>query len=430
MPSSDYHSEEVQEILGKPPAWLIRWGITLMFLVILVFFALAFFIRYPDIISAEILITSVNPPIELVARSSGKIRFLVKDNSFVKKNTAVAYIENAALWEDIQQLSHSLSFGSLSRFIGESRTTVIHEELQLGELQDAYENRLKARENLFHFIQLEQSTKQIRHIQRQIEQYKNLNKNLLHQNQLMYRELQLTQKRFQIDSGLYSQKVITPLDLDKSEAGLLQQARLLKNTEAVVLQNYLSTSQLENQIHDLQIQYEDKKHQLTIEVQNAYKNLQSEWKQWQASYVIKSPVSGRVTFLQYWKDNQFVRSEEAILTVVPANNKQYLGKMELPVANSGKVKKGQKVLIRLANYPSEQYGKLEGRVQNISLVTAQSSQKQGRNYVISVLLPKGLYTNYRKNLPLKADLQGQADIITEERSLLERLFSFFIRILQ
>ena len=31
----ELRSEEVQEILGRPPRWILRWGITLLFSVIL-----------------------------------------------------------------------------------------------------------------------------------------------------------------------------------------------------------------------------------------------------------------------------------------------------------------------------------------------------------------------------------------------------------
>ena len=43
-------SDEVQEIISAVPNWMIRWGITLIFGLIVMLIALSWFIKYPDII--------------------------------------------------------------------------------------------------------------------------------------------------------------------------------------------------------------------------------------------------------------------------------------------------------------------------------------------------------------------------------------------
>ena len=50
--------EEVQEILTRPPHALIRWGITIFFGVLALLFIGGCFFKYPDIVSAEITITT------------------------------------------------------------------------------------------------------------------------------------------------------------------------------------------------------------------------------------------------------------------------------------------------------------------------------------------------------------------------------------
>jgi hypothetical protein len=59
-------------------------------------------------------------------------------------------------------------------------------------------------------------------------------------------------------------------------------------------------------------------------------------------------------------------------------------------------------------------------IQNISLVPAQSAQEV--YYTIEIGLPDGLMTAYRKELPYLPNVQGRADIVTEDLSLLGRLF--------
>ena len=58
----EIRSEEVQEILTKVPHWMIRWGnILFLFMIILMLFV-SYFIKYPDIIPSEAIITTEIPP--------------------------------------------------------------------------------------------------------------------------------------------------------------------------------------------------------------------------------------------------------------------------------------------------------------------------------------------------------------------------------
>ena len=79
------------------------------------------------------------------------------------------------------------------------------------------------------------------------------------------------------------------------------------------------------------------------------------------------------------------------------------------------MKVGQKVNIKLDNYPYLEYGTLIGTVANIAPVSIDN------NYFVEIDLPEGLKTNYNKVLPLSYQLQGNAEIITENIRLIERL---------
>ena len=67
-------SEEVQEILTNPPVWIVRWGITLIFVFTFILLSLSFIIKYPDFVSAKVLITTEQPTEKIIARNSGPIR--------------------------------------------------------------------------------------------------------------------------------------------------------------------------------------------------------------------------------------------------------------------------------------------------------------------------------------------------------------------
>jgi HlyD family secretion protein len=83
------------------------------------------------------------------------------------------------------------------------------------------------------------------------------------------------------------------------------------------------------------------------------------------------------------------------------------------------VKSGQQVNIRFNNFPDNEYGIVRGKVKNISLVPTRN--ETGINYVLNIDLPQGLTTTYGKELPYLPEMKAQADIITDNVSLLERL---------
>ena len=74
----------------------------------------------------------------------------------------------------------------------------------------------------------------------------------------------------------------------------------------------------------------------------------------------------------------------------------------VPAVNSGKIAKGEKVLIKLDNYRYQEYGIVEGRVQNISFTPDDKG-----NYYVDVTLPEGLKTSYHKTLPFDTELKGK-----------------------
>jgi len=119
MPTNniEIRSEEVQEIIGIVPHWLLRSGIMVVFIIVSVLFAGSFFVKYPDVIVAKATITGNTPPAELKARLSGKItEILIEDKQKVEANQVLAIIENTCNYSDFLLLK------SLTRSATQSRT--------------------------------------------------------------------------------------------------------------------------------------------------------------------------------------------------------------------------------------------------------------------------------------------------------------------
>lgn len=133
-----------------------------------------------------------------------------------------------------------------------------------------------------------------------------------------------------------------------------------------------------------------------------------------------------ISFTNYWSENQNIAPLEEIFAIIPIEQDEIIGKSLLPVARSGKVKKGQKVNISFQNLPENEFGIVRGVVENISLIPVEiNNPKTGyreASYIVDIRLPNGLKTSYGKILPFQPQMRAQADIITDNISLLERLF--------
>ena len=67
----ELHSEEVHDIISRPPSALVRYGITVIAAVVLFVIIGSFIFRYPDVVVGSVTITGATPPNRIVARSDG-----------------------------------------------------------------------------------------------------------------------------------------------------------------------------------------------------------------------------------------------------------------------------------------------------------------------------------------------------------------------
>jgi len=156
---------------------------------------------------------------------------------------------------------------------------------------------------------------------------------------------------------------------------------------------------------------------LLKKVLQSYYLLKKSIKDWEKQFVLKSSIGGKLSFLSFYNKTQTVKIGDLIFTIIPTKNTSFIGKIKAPATNSGKIKKGQKVQIRLLNYPADEFGEINGEVKTISLFPDEKG-----NYLIDVFLPKELITSYNKKIEFRQEMKGSAAIITEDLRLIERFF--------
>ncbi|GHU83431.1 hemolysin [Bacteroidia bacterium] len=413
----ELRSEEFQEILGSVPHWILRWGITVLAIIVVILITGSAIIKYPDIIPSQMVLTGSVPPAAVAARASGKLNELyVIDNQEVKAGDYLAAIDNPANTADILTLKTWIN----NLNIENESLSLPQKELHLGNLQSIYASLYVTLFDYLEYKRLLYYPQKIEITKDRITQYEKQYQNLLNQQKIIREQSELTQKQYQRDSVLHQSGVISNEELEKSKSGYLQSRLTDENMLSSIRNMQIQIAQLKESLLDTNHQDTEKLNGLRSQLRSQISQLKTEIQAWELNYVLIAPIEGKITFTNYWTTNQNINAGEEVFTVIPTQSYALIGKASLPIARSGKVKIGQKVNIRLENFPDNEYGILRGRVQNISLVPTQTNQTI--NYTVEISLPDGLLTTYKKELPYLPNMQGQADIITEDISLLERFF--------
>lgn len=413
-PPQPYHnrSEEMQDILTSPPSWMTRWGSFVIFLILLQLLLIAYFVKYPDILTTTIVLTSDAPTVNIVSKSAGKIKLLVKDNQSVQTDDLLGYIENPGNFQDVMAVKQQMM--ALRYGMAQDRLYLPLKSYNLGELQNSYGAVLKSYQTINDYMKLNFAQKSIAENEKLIALYGNLRTNIGNQINLTNEELKLVQKKHRMDSVLFSEQVISENDLNNSKATLIPLNRSQESYSQELMNNTIRVEELSSKITDIKIQQQEKIMAFKTDLRQNMDLLDANIAEWEQRFLFKAATSGRVSFFKFWSDKQDIALGETILSIVPPASETY-GYVQLPMIKSGKVKEGQVVNIKFNSYPFEEYGIVKGHITSISTVP------QNNLYAVKVSLDKGLMTTHNKKLDFKDQMSGNADIVTEDLRLLQRL---------
>lgn len=415
-------TEAVNEILAAPPKWIIRWGISIVFLLIIILLVLSALIRYPDTLTGQATLTTQNPTITLISKSGGKLVLLpIKNNQLVTKNQVLCVFENPANYADVLIVDSIATF--VANQISTSDTVKLNEQLynnlNIGEITSTYLQLIKSIKDYNLFIETNLQNKEIMILNRDLSEHKTLLIKYQDQINISEQEFKIFEKDFLRDEVLYANKVISAKEFEDKKRVYFVAQKNFENQKISLTNTRISINSIEKNILQLQIQQYEQKNKLKLELKQNLQSLQNIVTEWKQKYLMLSPISGKVSFYNYWNINQTIKQGEEMFTVIPEVKEKISVRVILPAANSGKVKKGQLVNIKLVDYPFNEYGMLNGIVEGISLVP------QKGNYNIEVSLTKDMVTSYNKTIAYKPEMQAQADIITDNKTVLGRIFIQF-----
>ncbi len=418
LPAQAEWSDEVREIMYRPPSWLLRSGTGLLFGGVLVLFLLGWFIHYPDMIEARMTLTGTTPVVEVVARQSGHLASLrVAEKQAVKKDDILAIVRSPAdagvvlaLAPDLAQLAAQITGdGALPRRKFEALDT-------LGELQPAYTAFVGAWISCHDILADDYAKKTGELLDGQAKQKGTQITGMETQVKLADRERTLEAEKFARMKALHERDSISTAQLQDAEQQFIAGERVREMARKSLTEEKIALATLEKEAAEIRHQRSEALRLSREKLRESLNTLRSQLDIWQADYVLRAPADGTVAFHDFWSDQQYVTAGQHVFLIVPETTK-LIGRMSVKQSGAGKITKGQTVRVKLQDFPYKEFGLVTGRVQSVSLVARDSAN------LVLVDLDYPLISSYGKAVPFKQEMTGEASIVTEDMRLIGRVFN-------
>ncbi len=412
----DLRSEDVRDILSRPPGWMISWGNSVLILIVCLSFLMSYFIKYPDTIAGEAQISSLTPPV-YVRLPVGRIdQVHVATGDLVQKGALLIEMTNDIESGNLQYLATFID--SLEKIqSGESKFWSFS-NLGVPPLNDAQALVVECNNLIPLYLKLkyrESNDTKERDLLRKLDIATKLYAIGMEEAKIERLVVKNAKTKFEMQKKEYELGFDTKLNFLGAESAY----HLALKTESTVSKNLI---RLQDEIENNKVllhNYRASLAKTSLENEQKLVSLLAQLRlvhyKWQNAHRVISPKTGKVQVINRLSEGQLSTGEEPQIAIIQDQN-NYLVKGAVPIAGFGKIKIGEEVKLKVLDYPSDEYGVLDGQV------TLTSSINNGDQYYLEIALNNDLTTSYGKTLEFKPDMRATLEVLTEDLRLIERLF--------
>ena len=423
----EYLSGEVREILGSPPAKATKLVFVVTLLMICLLFVAGFTFQYPEIIDGEMILSTAEAPISVGAPMSGVLAIVkVKEGEIVSKGQMIALFENDADVDDVLELENDLD--KLSTLDEDAiRAYIPNRSLELGsQLELQYQDFISSLE----FVPLHEGDQtdqeELNGVDSEINQIKILNRSLNAAISNAEDEIVAKEKSKTNIADLYG-KTPSRVEFSKEILDLDQEIKSLQSyigqSKSEIEKNYEKIKNFNSKKLQIKSDHKSGVNERIFQLGQNISSLRKAIAIWKSDNIVNAPSNGKVSFYNNLElKKRYIKGEELVAIIPITEQTEYIGLVNIPVKGSGKVKDGQEVNLKFHRYPFIEFGAVKGTVSKIYPLS------KGNAYSVEVTLDKGLVTNHGKTLEYYQQMEGEAEIITENRLFIGRLFDKIISI--
>ncbi|WP_185731294.1 HlyD family efflux transporter periplasmic adaptor subunit [Larkinella rosea] len=416
-------SDEMLDILSETPGWIVRTWTGVIAGILTLFFISTWVIKYPEVLKGNAIVTTKIPPIRVVVPTGGRlIRLLAKDDIRVKKGDILAETENTTRLENIPAMKQLIA--SARQFLRNPQRTISFPGHQFvwGDLQDDF-NLLRQSYLDYKHLQTDRfQASQLLSLQEQADELRQLGAVNERQKRISDEEFANAEERFRSEETLYQKGIYSKSDYIESKNKHLKKQSEREEFHKQALSNRLKINEVDRNLHELKHSYSEKQRLFLDNIERSIHNIENSLQNWRQNYLITAPADGKLVFLKNLTENQHLTVSDTLFVVMP-EQEQFIAALDFPVRGMGKAGIGQKVIIKLDDYPYQEFGMLEGRV------LSMAPSLNVRFYRVMVSLPKGLTSTYNQTFTCKSEMTGTAEIVTADVRLIERAFYGFRKLL-
>ena len=411
----ELRSDEMQDILTTPPKALVRWGTTIVLVIVGLLIVGCFVVRYPEVVDCKVTITTTNPPTWVVAKSTGKIKQLyTRDKQKVRRGDIIAVLDNTADTQSILALERSLDAMNITE--GAVTLTDLEGGMALGDVQTEYTTLQKAVTAFHNFTHRNVYDKRIATEKAQLNSYDKYVSSMQKQQDISSRQQAIASDQYGREDEIYSKGLISKQEMEDAKMAMLNRRLASEQINTSLHDAEVEMAEIRHIIGELEVQKEQERRAVVADLATAIDQARTAIEEWKQKYALISPMDGTLTYNDYWKVNQNVTEGSKVFSIVSNTSDSIIAKIKIPLEGAGKVQPGQRVNIRLDGYPYLEYGFLTGKVVSLSTMYSDTGE-----YTATVSLPTPLRTSYHYDIIMGGDLSGVAEVITQDISLAERL---------
>ena len=412
----ELRSEEVQELLGTPPPWLIRWGLLFVLILLIVVVWLLYWLPYPETVDTTIRIKREIPAEEVIAPEGGTIsNILVTSEDTVEAGQTLIVFKSLAEFSDVHYLDDLLGSVQVNQDSSLLNFT-IPSDLILGSLKtDVYrfnerqQGARTLREGRIRQMSIDEIRQEIRQEEQAIRQDNRT-------RDVTFEALQLRKDELSRLRNLDQQGLLGDYSRVRSAERLKVEAeRSLQDIDTSIKAHQANIRLLRKQMERTETISQTSAANATDALRDAFDQLKTAVNQWRRNNLLVASING-VVILDDIQELQYVRAGERVAVVVPSSVSSLIGKTELNLDESGQVEVGQKVVIDFYSFPAQQFGAVEGVVTFKSKIPTQEDKLP-----IEVRFPNGLVTSSGRSLEVGQDMAGDMSIIIQEKRLISWL---------
>lgn len=423
--NQSFNHSNMDDLIGNPPGLLLRSGITMIALVTAIILIMSWFISYPDKITASGILTTTHPPIEILAKDGGKIESIyVKEGDTLTKGDPILYIKNDASLEEVKVLSIVIKAFNEMNDVRDYLSIEIPKLEHLGMMQADYLSMMLKLNEFKILLRQSGVFEQINTLHTEKQKIEHLNTSMYKEKNIMAEEMALYEKDFQRQKSLNESGVISDMELEKNKMSWLQNQRQYEGAESGIIQNKIRMSQLDLQSLQLKEERASMVQGYLSELNGLITSLSADQTIWKNKYILDAEVDGAVAFVNELYLNKELTANEVVAYIINGGDGEYLVKANTLTDAMGKIHAGDRLLLKLQAFPYKEYGMLSSQVSHISTLPQQD--KNGDTYYqITGLMPDVLKTTYGDTIPYKPNMPAIVEIITEDKSVLDRVFNQF-----